>query len=62
MIQYLAAELGLIERGYNGMPKESQAVSLISGFLDIWYSRVIEIYLLYRLGKPLTDKEDKKAS
>jgi len=61
LVQYLAADLGLIERGYNGQPKESQAVSLIAVF-SILLLTGIEIYFLYRLGRPLTHAEDKKAS
>lgn len=61
LIQYLAADLGLIERGYDGMPKESQAISLVAVF-SILILTAIEIYLLYRLGRPLKDAEEEKAS
>jgi hypothetical protein len=61
LLQNLAADLGFIERGYNGLPRESQAVSLIV-ILSILLLTAFEIYLLYRLGRPLTDDEDKKAS
>lgn len=61
MIQYLAAEWGWIEKGYNGMPKESQAVSM-TVVLTILVLSCLEIYLLYRLGKPLTGKEEQKAA
>lgn len=61
MVQYLAADLGFLERDYNGMPKESQAVSMVAVF-SILILTGIEIYLLYRLGRPLKDVEEKKAA
>ena len=61
LLQYLAADLGLLERDYSGMPKESQAVSL-AGVLSILALTAVEIYLLYRLGRPLKDSEEKKAA
>jgi hypothetical protein len=61
LLQNLAADLGFIERGYNGLPKESQAVSLIV-ILSILLLTAFEIYLLYRLGRPLDDAEAKHAA
>jgi hypothetical protein len=61
LLQDLAAGLGLLERGYNGVPKESQAVSL-AGVFSILALTAFEIYLLYRLGRPLQPAEEKKAS
>lgn len=61
MLQYLAAEYGLIATGYNGMPEESQAVSMMV-VLTILFLSCLEIYLLYRLGRPLTAAEERKAA
>jgi hypothetical protein len=61
MVQYLAADLGMIERGYDGQPKESQAVSMVAVF-SILILTGVEIYLLYRLGRPLDSAEEKKVS
>lgn len=60
LLQDLAAGLGLLERGYNGVPKESQAVSMVAVF-SILALTAFEIFLLYRLGRPLKDVEEKKA-
>lgn len=61
LLQDLAAGLGLLERGYNGVPKESQAASLVA-VLSVLALTAFEIYLLYRLGRPLKDAEEKKAA
>jgi hypothetical protein len=61
LLQYLAADLGFMETGYNGLPKESQAMSMAAVFLILILSAV-EIYLMYRLGKPLNAKEEQKAA
>lgn len=61
MVQYLAADLGFMERDYNGLPKESQAISMAAVFLILILSAV-EVYLMYRLGKPLNGKEERKAA
>lgn len=61
LLQDLAADVGLIERGYNGMPKESRAVSM-TVVLTILFLSCVEIYLLYRLGRPLTAAEEQKVA
>lgn len=61
LLQYLAADLGFMERNYNGLPKESRAMSMAAVFL-ILILTAVEIYLMYRLGKPLTSKEEQKAA
>lgn len=49
-------ELGLVETGYGGRPKDSQAVSLIGVFV-MFAMMCTEIYLIYRLSRPLNDRE-----
>lgn len=52
----LSADVGLVETSYSGQPKESQAVSLI-GVFATFALMCMEIYFLYRLSKPLNEKE-----
>lgn len=52
----LAGQLGLVETNYNGQPKESQSLMLI-GVFGMLVLVVLEIFLLYRLSKPLTAHE-----
>jgi hypothetical protein len=61
LVQYLAADLGFMERDYSGLPKESRAMSMAAVFL-ILVLTAVEIYLMYRLGKPLNSEEEQKAA
>ena len=55
-ISSVAGSLGLIETNYNGQPKDSLAVTLVGVFLML-VLMTAEIYLLYRLSRPLTERE-----
>lgn len=61
LIQYTAAEFGLIAKGINGMPRESRAASMLVVF-SVLFICAAEIYLLYRLGKDLTAIERQQAA
>ncbi|HKP69425.1 MAG TPA: hypothetical protein VJV05_09080 [Pyrinomonadaceae bacterium] len=52
-----AGELGLVETGYDGRPKDS-AVLMVVGSLGMLIVTVAEIYLIYRLTRPLTEREE----
>lgn len=61
LIQFTAAEFGLIETSINGVPKESRAASMIVVF-SVLFICAVETYLLYRLGKDLTAPERSQAT
>lgn len=52
----LLADAGIVETGYGGQPKDSQALSLVIVF-GIFFLICLEAYLLYRLSKPLNRQE-----
>ncbi|MEP6704711.1 MAG: hypothetical protein ABJB34_07890 [Acidobacteriota bacterium] len=56
LISVLAGRLGLVETNYNGQPKDSLALALFSSF-SMLALMVTEIYLIYRLSRPLTKSE-----
>lgn len=49
-------QTGMVETNYNGMPKDSQVISL-TGTFAIIALMCAEVYFLYRLSKPLSEKE-----
>lgn len=51
-----AGELGLVETGYDGRPKDSPVLMAI-GLAGMVAVIGAEIYLIYRLSRPLTDRE-----
>jgi hypothetical protein len=53
-----AGSLGLIETNYSGQPRESLPLTLAGVFL-ILAMTAAEVYLIYRLSRPLTDRERK---
>lgn len=56
LLSALAADLGIVESGYGGRPKESQPLAL-AGVFAIIVLMCSEIYFLYRLSKPLSANE-----
>lgn len=52
----LAGNLGLVETNYNGQPKDSLGLMLV-GVTLMLVLMVTEIYLLWRLSRPLTERE-----
>lgn len=55
-VSALAGNLGLIEMSYSGQPKDSPLVTAIG--LIVMISLIsAEIYLIYRLSRPLTENE-----
>jgi hypothetical protein len=56
LLSSVAADFGIVEKGYGGQPKESQTVSLIVTF-SIVVLMCLEVYFLYRLTKPLSENE-----
>lgn len=57
-VSALAGNLGLIEMNYSGQPKDSPVVMAIG--LIVMISLIsTEIYLIYRLSRPLTENENK---
>jgi hypothetical protein len=52
----LAGDLGLVETNYAGQPKDSPIVMAI-GLVMMITLVALEIYLIYRLSKPLTKRE-----
>jgi hypothetical protein len=55
----ILADVGILEKNYSGLPKESQTVSLIVVFA-ILFVMSLEVYFLYRLSKPL-DRREKRS-
>ena len=55
-VMSMLGDIGLVETGYGGRPKDSQAVMLI-GVFSMLVLTATEIYLIFRLGKPLTEHE-----
>ena len=55
-ISSVAGSLGLIETRYDGQPKESLGLALI-GVFSMLVLTATEIYLIYRLSRPLTERE-----
>ena len=58
-ISSLAGSLGLVETNYSGQPKDSLAVTLVGVFLML-VLMTAEIYLIYRLSRPLTPHEKER--
>ncbi len=56
LLSSVAADFGMVEKGYGGRPKESQALAL-AGVFAIVILMCLEIYFLYRLTKPLSEAE-----
>ena len=52
----LAGGLGLVETNYNGQPKDSLTLTLIGVFL-MFILMCAEIFLIYRLSRPLSEGE-----
>lgn len=59
LLSNVLGQTGMVETNYNGMPKDSQAVSLIGTFA-MFALMCAEVYFLYRLSKPLNDVEKQK--
>lgn len=55
-ISSIAAGFGLVETNYSGQPNESLGLTLF-GVFSMLALMVTEIYLLWRLSKPLTETE-----
>lgn len=55
-LQYLLADIGVVERSYGGVPKESQTAMLI-GVFAMLVVMAVEVYLIVRLRKPLSERE-----
>jgi hypothetical protein len=56
LLSAVAGEFGLVETGYDGRPKES-AFLIAVGLVGMISVVAAEIYLIYRLSRPLTDRE-----
>lgn len=55
-ISGLAGSLGLVETNYSGQPKDSLGITLVGVFLMLLLM-CAEIFLIYRLSRPLTEAE-----
>ena len=60
-ISAVAGHLGLVETNYYGQPKDSVALMFIGSFLMLALM-LGEIYLIYRLSRPLSEDETKRRS
>lgn len=49
--------LGIVETNYSGRPKESLPL-MLAGVLLMFVLMIAEVYLIYRLSRPLTESED----
>lgn len=58
LISTLAGYLGLVEMSYSGQPKNSPLVMAI-GLVTMISLISAEVYLIYRLSRPLTERENK---
>jgi hypothetical protein len=56
LISAAAGSLGLVETSYSGQPKDSLALTLIGVFLMLTLM-CAEIFLIYRLSRPLSERE-----
>jgi hypothetical protein len=60
LFQYILGQIGIIETGYNGLPKENGMV-MACGLILMFAVVGAEIYFLIKLSKPLSAAEKKLA-
>jgi len=56
LVSAVAGHLGLVETNYNGQPKDSLGLTLVGVFL-MFLLMCAEIFLIYRLSRPLSSQE-----